>query len=160
MNDDAGGWTDEDDASVEYEALPAWHPSLFVDVFRTALATEPSELRNAFLAQAFVTPESVEAWGDFSRAEALFASGLRISMTAFFPSDDVRDVAYVRLVETTEHRSPSLADVPATAHATLVWRPELVGMPESSWRIHHLGFPVAPDLLPRTAPGVDPSKPA
>lgn len=160
MNDDAGVWTEEDDARVEYEALPAWHPSVFVDVFRSALAMQPVDRRNALLAQAFVTPESVETWGDFSRAEALFASGLKISMTGLFPSDDVRDVAYVRLVETTDHHSPSLANVPATAHATLVWRPELAGIPGSSWRIHHLGLPVAPDLLPRTAHGVDPSKSA
>lgn len=157
MSSDAGNWTDEDDASVEYDALPDWHPSIFVDVFRAALETESTEERNALLAQAFVTPESIEAWGDFSRAEALFASGLKISMTAFFPSEAVHDVAYVRLVETSEHCSPRLADVPATVHATLVWRPELVGPPKSSWRIHHLGEPVVPEFLPRTAPAADPS---
>lgn len=71
-------------------------------------------------------------------------------------ASDAPDVAYVRLVETDQHVIDDAADVPATAHVTLVWRPEIAIVPGSSWRIHHIGDRVAPDHLPRTAVGIDP----
>jgi len=69
---------------------------------------------------------------------------------------DAPDVAYVRLVETDEHSVTNTADVPATAHVTLVWRPEIAIVPGSSWRIHHIGEPVPFTEVPRTAIGTDP----
>jgi len=71
MDSDAVGWTDEDDALLAYEALPDWHPALFVDVFRTGLEQPDADLR---IAAAFVTPETLDAWGDFSRARRIFDS--------------------------------------------------------------------------------------
>lgn len=118
------GWTDEDDARLELEALPSWHPALFVDVFRIALAAEPNE-GNALLRLGFVTPESVQWWGDFSGARMLLGAGLKISMSALYAADAL-DVAYVRLVETDQHRSAGTVRPAATAHATLVWRPGLL----------------------------------
>lgn len=145
-------WTAEDDASYEYESLPDWHPSLFVQVFRSGLETSPDQ---AMILEAFVTPESAGTWGDFSRARALFASALKISMSPLY-GVDAPDVAYVRLVETAEHSVTSAADVPATAHVTLVWRPEIAVVPGSGWRIHHIGEPVPFTDVPRTAIGTDP----
>lgn len=148
------GWTDEDDVRLEFEALPSWHPALFVDVFRVALAVEPNE-GNALLRLGFVTPESVPWWGDFSGARMLLGAGLKISMSALYAAD-APDVAYVRLVETDRHRSSGTVRLAATAHATLVWRPELAAVPDTSWRIHRLGQPVDPMVVPRSTPGFDP----
>lgn len=145
------GWTDEDDALLAYEALPDWHPALFADVFRTGLAQQnaPGELL-----AAFVTPESLPSWGDFAPARAIFDCGLKISTTALY-GIDAPDVAYVRLVETSRHMNDDINQVPATIHTALVWRPESAVVPNSSWRIQHLGEPVEPDRVPRTAPGFD-----
>lgn len=154
MSDGQIGWTDEDDALVTYESLPEWHPALFVDVFRAGLSiTEPQA--NALLARAFVTPESLASWGDFSRARAIFAVGLKISTTALY-GIEAPDVAYVRLVETGQHLNCDIDAVPATMHVTLVWRPEISVVPRSSWRVHHVGDAIVPVLVPRTAPGFDP----
>lgn len=148
------GWTDEDDALVAYEALPDWHPALFVDVFRTCLEQQDSTITH--LAGALVTPESLDAWGDFARARAVFESGLKISMTALYGTG-APDVAYVRLVETGQHTNSHLNQVPATMHVTLVWRPEIANfVPGASWRIHHLGEPVEPKHVPRSILGLDP----
>ncbi len=148
------GWTDEDDALVTYESLPDWHPTLFVDVFRTGLEIEQPD-GNKLLGGAFVTPESLDSWGDFSRARAVFTTGLKISTTALY-GIGAPDVAYVRLVETDEHLTRDIDSVPATMHVTLVWRPEIAVVPNSSWRIHHLGEAVEPTLVPRTRAGFDP----
>lgn len=145
-------WTDEDDAMVSYEALPGWHPALFVDVFRLGV-TEAVDI--AILRGAFVTPESVSYWDDFAKARRVFATGLKISMTPLY-AKDAPDVCYVRLVETDQHTNSDLTQVPATLHITLVWRPEIAVVPNSSWRIHHLGDPVEPGSVPRTATDVDP----
>ena len=88
-------------------------------------------------------------------SRTLFESGLKISMSPLYGSD-APDVAYVRLVETDEHSVTNTADVPATAHVTLVWRPEIAILPGSSWRIHHIGEPVPITEVPRTAIGTDP----
>ena len=154
MIDDETAWTDADDALLTYEALPDWHPSLFVDVFRTALQTDEPDT-NRLLFGAFVTPESAEVWGDFSRARAVFTSGLKIGTTALY-GNGAADVAYVRLVATDAHLNHDIRAVPATMHVTLVWRPEIAVVPKSSWRIHYLGEAIEPSLVPRSAPGFDP----
>lgn len=154
MSDAQTGWTEEDDALVTYESLPAWHPALFVDVFRTGLGMEQPEA-NTLLVGAFVTPESVDSWGDFSRARTIFTTGLKISTTALY-GIDAPDVAYVRLVETDRHLNHDINAVPATMHVTLVWRPEIAVVPASSWRIHRVGEAIEPSLVPRTASGFDP----
>lgn len=150
VTDDPARWSDEDDALLEYEALPAWHPALFVDVFRAGLEQNAPTA----LLEVFVTPESRSFWGDFGRARAVFASGLRISMTALY-GRDAPDVAYVRLVETTDHTTSDIAEVPATMYATLVWRPEIAVVPNSGWRMHQLGEAVEPSRVHRTNPGFD-----
>lgn len=155
--DESGAWAEADDAALAYEALPGWHPAMIVDVFRTGLGFEDSVARQKVLSEGFVTPESIDVWGDFSRAQALFGTGLRISMTPLW-ARDAPDVAYVRLVETDEHFAKSMTDAPATAHVTLVWRPEIAVVPGTSWRLHHIGEPVPPDQVPRTAIGTDPRK--
>lgn len=150
MTDHPASWSDEDDALVEYEALPDWHPALFVDVFRAGLEQHsPAELL-----QAFVTPESRSSWGPFDRARDVFAGGLKISMTALYGTG-APDVAYVRLVETSDHTNPDIDEVRATMYATLVWRPEIAIVPNSSWRIHHLEEAVHPSRVPRSTPGFD-----
>lgn len=154
MSSDPIDWTVEDDAMVIYESLSDWHPSLFVDVFRTGLEMEQANA-NELLGGAFVTPESLGTWEDFSRARSVFSSGLKIGTTALF-GIGAPDVAYVRLVETDAHLNDDINAVPATMHVTLVWRPEIAVVPISSWRIHHLGVAIEPTLVPRTAAGFDP----
>lgn len=63
MTDDLSGfefWTEEDNSALEFERLPDWHPSLFVDVFRVGLQTF-NESTVAIARGGFVTPESVDA---------------------------------------------------------------------------------------------------
>ena len=152
MNSEFPGWDDEDDALLAYEALPDWHPALFVDTFRAGL--EHPGFPAEGLA-AFVTPESLSSWGNFDRARDVFESGLKISTTPMY-GVDAPDVAYVRLVETSGHINERLQDVPATMHATLVWRPEIAVVPCGCWRIHYLGELLEPNRVPRSAPGFDP----
>lgn len=156
MSDHGGGWSDQDEAQAAYEGLPAWHPSLFVDVLRAALEVSADA---GMLAAALVTPESAEQWGDFTRARALFASGLKISMTPVWATG-APDVAYVRLVETDQHVVDDAGGVPATVHVTLVWRPEIAVVPGSRWRVHHIGDRVDLDLFPRAADGFRPRPPS
>jgi hypothetical protein len=149
-------WTEEDDSALELELLPDWHPSLFVDVFRVGLQNF-NESTEEIARGGFVTPESADAWGDFTAARKIANSRLKISMTALW-GIDAPDVAYVRLVDTDEWRAPDLGAVPAAAIVTLVWRPEIAIVPGSSWRIHAIGEPLHPIDVPRTAAGFDPRK--
>lgn len=55
MSNEPTDWIKADDAMVTYEALPDWHPSLFVDVLRTGLEMEQANA-NELLGGAFVTP--------------------------------------------------------------------------------------------------------
>lgn len=147
-------WTDEDDAAIIYESLPEWHPALFFDAFRLSLESD-APFALDLLRQGFVTPESVEAWGDFS--EALNAlRGLRISMKLLL-AEGAPDVAYVRIVDTPFSTHPDMREVPAVYYATLVWRPEIAATSTSSWRVHGIGEAIPPERLPRTAQGFDPS---
>lgn len=154
MSDEADAWSDKDDAALVQESLPESHPSRFVEFFQDGLLHEPP-LSCEWLAAVAVTPESVESWGDFSRARSLFRSGLKISTTPLY-GIDAPDVSYVRLVETDEHLNYDVDAVPATAHVTLVWRPEIREHPSSAWRIHHIGEAISVESVPRTAVGFDP----
>lgn len=147
-------WTEEDDAAVAFESLPAWHPSLFFEVFRTGMQNFGDHAAEIALG-GFVTPES--EWGDFSEARAIANSQLKTSMTALWALG-APDVSYVRLVDTDAWIATNAHEIPAAAHATLVWRPELAVVPGSSWRLHAIGEPISPDRVPRTAPGFDPRK--
>lgn len=149
-------WTEEDDSAVAFELLPAWHPAVFLDVFRVGLQNY-NETTESIARGGFVTPESANEWGDFTGARAIANSQLKVSMTALW-GIDAPDVAYVRLVDTDAWTSPDLRQVPAASIATLVWRPEIAVVPGSSWRVHALGDPVPPTDLPRTAAGFDPRK--
>lgn len=149
-------WTEEDDSALELELLPAWHPSLFVDAFRVGLQNF-NESTEAIARGGFVTPESVDAWGDFTAAREIASSSLKISMTALW-GIGAPDVAYVRLVDTDEWRATDMRAVPAAAIVTLVWRPKIAIIPGMSWRIHSVGVPLHPDEVPRTAAGIDPRR--
>lgn len=120
------------------------------------MATRQPEA-DGLIARGLVTPESIGSRANFSRARSVFDTGLKISMAALYVMD-APDVAYVRLVETSQHTNDSIDRVPATMHVTLVWRPEIAVVPGSSWRIHHLGEPMDPGLVPRTPPGTDPRR--
>ncbi len=141
---------------MAYAALPEHHPALFVDMLKTLFKADLDRAAE-FWFQVASTPESAASWGDLSRPRAALTSGLKIGMTPLY-AIGAPDVAYVRLVETSDHFNPSVNDVPATLHATLVWRPEIQVMPNWSWRIHALGDPMEPMLVPRTAIGTDPRR--
>jgi hypothetical protein len=159
MTDDMSSfefWSEEDDSALEFELLPDWHPSLFVDVFRVGLQNF-NESTEAIARGGFVTPESVDVWGDFTAAREIANSNLKISMTALW-GIGAPDVAYVRLVDTEEWRVADMRTVPAAAIVTLIWRPEIAIIPGTSWRIHAIGDPIHPDEVPRTAAGIDPRR--
>ncbi|OZD47356.1 hypothetical protein CH252_20965 [Rhodococcus sp. 06-1477-1B] len=148
-------WTDEDSAAVQYESLPPWHPSLFVDVFRLGLQQPLTDEIRFQLRTAFVTPESAAGWDDFFQVQDIAQSDLKISMTPLY-GKGAPDVAYVRLVATDKWVS-RMEDETDRIYATLVWRPDLPEIvPQTAWRIHHIGEPIDPADLPRTAPGIDP----
>ncbi len=154
MSDDET-WTDEDSAAVQYESLPAWHPSLFVDVFRLGLQQPLTDEIRFQLRTAFVTPESADNWGDFAEAQLIAESDLKISMNPLY-GKDAPDVAYVRLVATDKWVS-RMKDEPHRTYVTLIWRPDLPEIvPQTAWRIHAIGEPLDPSTLPRTAQGIDP----
>ncbi|MCK2025087.1 hypothetical protein KZC56_02155 [Microbacterium sp. SSW1-47] len=153
---DSESWTEEDDAAVAFELLPAWHPSVFFDAFRAGMQRFDETIEEIARA-GFVTPESVDDWGDFTRAREIANSNLKVSLHALW-AVDAPDVAYVRLVDTPAWIASDLRRVPAAAHATLVWRPEIAVVPGSAWRLHALGDAVPPWLVPRTAHGFDPRK--
>lgn len=67
MSDAFDQWTDEDDAAVATEALPDGHPSLVVDAFKAGLQKIGDPQAQQIL-EAFITPESVRQWGNFSAA--------------------------------------------------------------------------------------------
>lgn len=140
-------WTDADDASAMFEAIPDDHPVKLTEAFALALAALGDDRAEAFLA-FIVTPESREAWGDFSAAAAALAGDYGINSVArSWPS--APDVAYVYLMEHEPKARmitrPEAVSVPHTF--TWVWRPELGG-----WRLHGIGPGDPPELLPRTSP--------
>lgn len=153
MDENSERWTEEDDARVIVEGLPEWHPSLFVHQFRQALLVDPP-VPPLLLTEGFVTPESAEAWGDYSAARGWAKSASKISTTAHY-GRGATDVAYVRLVFTDEWIAPN-NDTPEHAVVTLVWRPDIEVLPGLGWRIHAVGEALDPQTLPRTAIGFDP----
>lgn len=150
-------WSEEDDAAVALELLPAWHPALFFDAFRIGMQNF-HENSAAIARGGFVTPESREAWGDFTAVREFANSHLKISTMARW-AIGAPDVAYVRLVDTEAWTSPVGRELPpAAAYATLVWRPEIAVAPGSSWRLHAIGAPLPPEEVPRSAHNFDPRK--
>lgn len=141
-------WTDRDSAELELEGLPDDHASRFVDIFTTGLSRLDEDGALTILRSAFVTPESVEVWGDFTDAREAIR-GRKVSMTPLHPEDGSQDVAYVRIVKTDEWIS-RIVDEPDAIHVTLVKRPDLEQyISGTTWRIHALGEPKDPADVPR-----------
>ena len=135
-------WTDEDSARVVFEMLSADHPSRVAKAFNDLFHQD--DLLTSVL-EMFVTPEARADWGDFSDGKRFFLDlAIAISTRALRPKE-ANDVAYVKLVSDT---GAYLAEQPrqdVIAYVTFVWRPEL-----REWRIHSIGQPAPPHLLPRT----------
>ena len=103
-----------------------------------------------------VTPESLDAWGDFSEA----AKGLEAIQNPGFGSranraHDASDVAYVKILSNIEQSYEVTEEqvVLAAAVVTLVWRPEF-----GQWMVHGLGDHIRPEGLPRTSPNDAPEE--
>lgn len=101
-----------------------------------------------------VTPESIDAWGDFSAIrDALDKIGDWGVGSYPEPAPGASDVAYVKiLADVTEiyQQQETVAVTPA-AWITLVWRPE-VGF----WLAHAFGGALDPADVPRSSPGIAP----
>ncbi|WP_309105069.1 hypothetical protein [Microbacterium sp.] len=136
-------WTDRDDAELALAALPEGHPVRIVESFVTMLLGDSLQLEAL---AGFVTPEARDDWSDFSGARGYFMDQALASSTVALRHRGAADVAYVKLVPNV---GPLVVARPRTDHvgfATLVWRRELGG-----WRVHAIGEPIPPALLPRTS---------
>lgn len=108
---------------------------------------DPVYWRNALLNLA--TPESHNAWGDFSSASEFLRSieeagyGSEVNIAEGAP-----DVAYFKIMRgiTQSYQVLDAQPVLAAAVLTLVWRPEF-----NQWLVHSVGEPMRPEELPRTA---------
>lgn len=94
----------------------------------------------------FVTPESLESWGDFSEASALLAS---IGRRAYGSNADRAmgddDVAYFKILRGGSGSFHAVGDqiISAAAIVTMVWRPEY-----GEWRVHQIGNYAKPEDVP------------
>lgn len=143
MTDSDDQWTDKDSARATFEALPADHPCRTATKFNDLIMDEADAATLAEL----VTPECLEDWGDFRVARSFFLDQAISISTRSLRHRGASDVAYVKLVPDDGKYISATARQDAIAWATLVWRPEYGG-----WRIHSIGQPAPPHLLPRTAP--------
>lgn len=132
------------------------HPLAVASAFAAAVEN-PEQYRVALL--NLTTPESHEAWGDFSSiAPKLVDYGLASGV--YQALDDkgraTPDVVYVRFVNMAgmgDFSYVSDGEVLVEARVlSMVWRPEV-----DSWQIHGIGGYVLPEELPRTSPGVGPA---
>lgn len=145
-------WGEDDDSAFAFHAMPETHPvKLAMNVFRVMRGGTfvPERVREA------VTPESVEAWGDFGVFARMCAA---IDAPAFGsianPAYGASDVVYVKVLSGVQKGYTIRQDGPVMAATvfTLVWRPELGG-----WRIHAAGSDyVLPEDVPRSAPNAAP----
>jgi len=137
--------TDEEAAA----ALP--EPSLTDPVsvgimFVTALEDPIGRRRDLEL---LITPESANAWGDFTEAAAGLAT---IEDQGFGSIADeavgALDVRYFKILRGVPDGYKVLDDqiIDAAAIVTLVWRPEF-----GQWMVHAMGDYVRPEHVPRTA---------
>lgn len=103
---------------------------------------------------ALTTPESHDAWGDFSGAAAGVASlGLWELEPKLSRPAGANDVAYAVVREPID-RVGSAAHAPVMSRMaiiTMVWRQE-----QQRWLVHSLGRYVCPEDLPRSTGGVAP----
>lgn len=138
-------WTDEDSARVAFETLAADHPSRVAKAFNDLFHQD--DLLTSVL-EMFVTPEARADWGDFTDGKRFFFDqAIAISTRALRPKE-ANDVAYVKLVPDNGAYLVKQPRQDVIAYVTFVWRPELYG-----WRIHSIGQPAPPDMLPRTDTG-------
>ncbi|RUQ07003.1 hypothetical protein D8M34_05905 [Microbacterium sp. HSID17254] len=149
MTDDT--WTDDDDARYQMAALPPNHPVNLARVFFHGVRDE--SLDRSIL-DRMVTPESKDAWGDFSATRETMRSieGPAIGSLAN-TALGADDVVYVKILSGVGegYTTNTMADVEAMVF-TFVWRPEA-----DLWQIHQFGELVHPENLPRTSPGSAPA---
>ncbi len=96
-----------------------------------------------------VTPESLDAWGDFSEAAAFLnelpemAFGSKVNEAVGAP-----DVVYFKILRdvTTSYEVVDEQPINAAAVLTLIWRPE-----RKQWLVHSIGDYSTLENLPRTA---------
>lgn len=145
MADDS--WTDEDDAHFAMATLPPSEPvALTLAVWNALTADED----HTSLLREFVTPESLEQWGDFSAArDALSAPRLGIIGTARQYPDAV-DVAYVWITRQAGDTArmtdgPEVVEIAETF--TWIWHAD-----REQWLLHSIGTMLDPGEMPRTSP--------
>lgn len=146
-------WTDADDARLTLHSMSDNHPVKLTIAIWEALDDHVAHFE---LLSAWVTPESLEQWGDFSEAaKSLHGEPLNVLGT-IRQFEDAQDVAYVWLIRADPDSRPRMTSGPERVNIfavfTWVWRPELGG-----WRLHATGKQLDPDRLPRSAPGQGPA---
>jgi hypothetical protein len=144
VTDDELAWTAADDASFQFSSSPANSPKGVTLRFITALETSPIPLDSL---RSMVSPESLDSWGDFSRAamkiEGIPNLGFVDGTFGFEGAPDVIYIGVLANVTKTRWQPPQVP--PVVAMVNIIWRPEL-----GKWVVHEIGGPAHPDQLPRT----------
>lgn len=145
-------WSDDDDSAFAFHAMPETHPvkvaMLIFWVMREGTYS-PEKVRE------FVTPESVEAWGDFREFARMCMAVDRPAFGSIANrARGASDVVYVKVLSGVDKGYTLHEEGPMMAAMvfTLVWRPE-----HDRWLIHGAGYDhVLPEDVPRTSPNEAP----
>jgi len=142
-------WTDADDAQFAMHALPDDHPIALTMGVMTAL-DNPAEHQE--LLRTWVTPESVEDWGNFSEAATFLRSHTLGVLGTVRQYEGASDVAYVIAISQEPDAPMRMTQEDEPLHPaavfTWIWRPD-----EGNWRLHSVGEGWSrPERLPRTSP--------
>ena len=162
-----------DDGAAEISEVPDDELPDLEDMWGPSIPENPAFIGGVFLSNLgpdgddeilsqLITPESVDAFGDFSVARTMVAAekDTGIGSLANRP-EGASDVAYMKLILNmhdqllpgTESLIVSGAETLARAFiASLVWRPE-----RGMWLVHSFGDYARPEEMPRTSPGEAPT---
>ncbi len=140
------GSTIDDEAAAALPEPALDNPVSVGLLFCNALE-DPAKNRQAL--EGLTTPESREAWGDFTTAAAALKAienrgcGSMVNEAAGAP-----DVCYFKILRGVTESYQVLDDQPVALAAvlTLVCRPE-----RGQWLVHSIGDYLGPEQLPRTA---------
>lgn len=138
--------------AADEEALDALPEESLTDpvsvgvMFCNALVDDHVHYRTAL--SNLVTPESLEAWGDFSEPAA-FLKGLPDMGYGSMVNEAVGapDVVYFKIIGDvpTSYQVIDAQPIEVAAVLTMVWRPEY-----NQWLIHSIGEYLQPEEVPRT----------
>jgi len=143
-------WSAADDAHAAISGYGPEEPLLTAFTFLQGIDNRLSRDEMS----ATVTPESIDAWGDFSVIRDALAEIGDWGVGSYpEPAPTASDVAYVKILANVPevYQQQETASVAIAAWITLVWRPEA-----GIWLVHAFGNALDPTDVPRSSPGVAP----